>query len=361
MGKLVLAQLARRIKSNFAVCVEVIVLIIVCNVLLGQLIPYVQGELLYKNCSLSQIVCCTSDAGEVTVEELASAVEASVLQRNYKSKVVSEEDLWLQPVSTSYVARIFSENIDVSAGGIPAIVPRSLSSKFKQDQSYSLTVYDMSEPVCFTVVHTLNNDMMFLPPAGNTVEMVSKSPNTVLLVVDDSTSELFELSDVYTMDVGSQDVNAVISLLTENGGVEMAMSVKAAREYSNTFDLHMMGMPIIIAVTVVLLCLAGMLSNTLLSVISNERLNSIYYICGYTWKKCAIVQAITDLLIVLCGILISLIVLLLLSKTDGSIQLQKFEFIISTGIALSIWILAETMGISQISKSNVAELAERIK
>jgi len=361
VGKLILAQLARRMKSNLAVCLEVIVLIIVCNVLLGQLVPFVQGEILYKNLSLSQIVCCTSDAGEAVVTELASAAGASVLQQNYKSKVISEQNLWLQPVSISYLERIMPTHTGVSAHGIQAIVPRSLSSQFKQGQSYFLAVYGMEDTVDFTVIHTLDNDMMFIPPAGDTSEIVSRSPNTILLVVDDSTSGLFELSDIYTLDTGTNDTDNVVSFLTDSDSVDMAMSAQMAREYSNTFGLHMMGMPIIITATVVFLCLAGMLSNTLLSIISNERLNSIYYICGYTWRKCAAVQALADLLIVLCGTVVSLIILLVLSKTGGTIQFQRFEFTISAGIVLSIFILAEVMGISQIRKYNVAELAERMK
>lgn len=92
-----------------------------------------------------------------------------------------------------------------------------------------------------------------------------------------------------------------------------------------------------------------------------SRGNSIYYICGLTWKKCALIQIICDLFVVILSAMLTLIALLIFSKISDYIVLQRTPFLISVAIAAVMYLIAEILGILQFKKNNVAEIVERVK
>ncbi len=361
MKKLIVTHLKRRLSNYIAVCVELAILILVSNVLLNQLFPFIQSKQLYKEMELSKILCCTVSSGSESVEELAEEVNATLLWRNYIGQVpASDENLYVQPIGKNYLQRFGL----ISANNIPqesvAIVANSLKSEYEVGNTYTMVIDETIGEIAFTVIDSLDNDLMFLPPSGNSaLSIIGSYPNTILLALDDDVLAQFNASNVYTME--ADDAQQVTDNLSFHENVVTVMSCEAAQAYDDAIEIEKMGIPIILSITTIVLCLAGMLSNTLLTIIANERTNGIYYICGYTWKRCAMVQIISDLCVVLLSSVLSLSAMLILSNTSGYISLEKIPFIASASIVIVIYAIAEILGIQQMKRNNVAEIAGRVK
>lgn len=363
MRKLIFTHLRRRAPNYIAVCVELTVVLLVCNILLNQLLPFIQSQRLYDKLGLSNVLCCTVTTDGETVEEIAGEVGATVLWRNYRGQyALSDENLFIQPVEKSYLSRFGLLSNDEIKDGPIAVVSGSLSSQYITGETYTVVVSEPVGEITFTVAASLDNDLMFIPPSGDAaLSIIGSYPHTILLALDNDDLTRFTASDVYTLEVKENDAQRVVNDLSWKEQIVTAMSCEEAHAYSNSLDLSQMGMPIIISLTAVVLCLAGMLSNTLLSIIANERNNAIYYICGYTWRKCALIQIVSDLLIVVCSVLVAFVIMQILSALSGNISLQQSSFLVSIAIVAAIYVLAETLGIVQIKKKNVAEIAERMK
>lgn len=362
MGKMILIHLRKRSANYIAVCVEVTILILVSNILLSQLIPFIQTKQLYNEMGLSQILCCTVNSDRETVRELAESADATLLWRNYIRKPpASNENLYIQPVEKSYLQRFKLTSENLLPQGAVAVIPHSLKSQYEVGQTYTLAIDENIGEVTFKVIASLDSDLMFLPPSGNSaLSIIGNHSNTILLALDETDLVHFNASDVYTME--AENVQQAADNLSFCENVVTVMSCEAAQNYDNAFELKEMGIPIILAITAIVLCLAGLLSNTLLTIIANERTNGIYYICGYTWKKCALIQVIGDLCMVLLSIVFAIVVLFILEKTSGEyIALEKLPFIVSMVIIALIYAVTEALGIQQMKKNNVAEIAGRIK
>ena len=363
MRKLIFTHLRRRATNYIAVCVELTVVLLVCNILLNQLLPFIQSQRLYDNLGLSNILCCTVTTDSEAVEEIAEEVGATVLWRNYRGQyALSDESLFIQPVEKSYLSRFGLLSNDEIKDGPIAVVSGSLSAQYITGETYTVVVGEPVGEITFTVAASMDNDLMFIPPSGDAaLSIIGSYPHTILLALDSDDLTQFTASDVYTLEAAENDAQRVVEDLSWKEQIVTAMSCEEAQAYSNSLDLSQMGMPIVISLTAVVLCLAGMLSNTLLSIIANERTNAIYYICGYTWRKCALIQIISDLLVLVCSVILAFVIMQILSALSGNISLQKSSFLVSIAIVAAIYVLAETLGIIQIKKKNVAEIAERMK
>lgn len=268
-------------------------------------------------------------------EKIADEVGATVLWRNYRTQHISDDsDLRIKPVEKEYLRHFgfVSDTVD----GIQAVVPSGLSNQYKVGKTYTILINGIGD-IIFTVAKVLVNDLMFLPPSDNTVySIIGSYPTTIILAMDESALSKFTVSDIYTLQ--AENAQGAALSLSWYDGIITTMSCEDARAYNNSFELSQMGMPIIISITAVVLCLAGMLSNTLLTIIANERINGIYYICGYTWRKCAMVQIVSDFFAVVAAALLALGIMLILSATSGYITLQKMPFVVSMLIVAVIYI-----------------------
>ena len=363
MIKLIFTHLRRRATNYIAVCVELTVVLLVCNILLNQLLPFIHSQRLYNNFGLSNVLCCTVTTDRETVEGITEEVGATVLWRNYRGQyALSDESLFIQPVEKGYLSRFGLVPNDEILNGPIAVVSGSLSSQYITGETYTVTVGPSVGEITFTVAASMDNDLMFIPPSGDAaLSIIGYYPHTILLALDSDDLALFIASDVYTLESKEIDAQRVVDELSWKEQIVTAMSCDEAQNYSNSLDLSQMGMPIVISLTAVVLCLAGMLSNTLLSIIANERANAIYYICGYTWKKCALLQIMSDLFIVVCSAILAFAIMQILSALSGNISLQHNSFLISVAIVAAIYVLAEVFGLIHIKKKNVAEIAERMK
>ncbi len=362
MKKLISLHLRRRLTNYIAVCVELIVLLLVCNILLSQLIPFIQSEQLYDELGLSDVLCCTTTTDRETLERITNEADATILWRNYKGQYTSDETLFVQPVEKNYFRQFRLLSEDQMTNETIAVISESMSSKYSIGETYTVSISENIGKITFTVAGIVDNDLMFIPPSGDAaLSIIGNYPHTILLGLDEDDLLRFHASDVYTLSANDNDAQRVADDLSWEEQIITAMSCEDAQSYNNSLELNQMGMPIIISITAIVLCLAGMLSNTLLTIIANERNNSIYYICGLTWKKCALIQIICDLFVVILSAVLTLIALLIFSKISDYIVLQRTPFLISVAIAAVMYLIAEILGILQFKKNNVAEIVERVK
>lgn len=362
MKKLIHLHFRRRLANYIAVCVELIVLLLVCNILLSQLIPFIQSEKLYDKLGLSDILCCTTDADEETLEEITNEAGATVLWRNYKGQYTTDETLFIQPVEKSYFSQFHLLSEDEMTNGNIAVISESMSLKYSIGETYTVQLSEDIGEISFTVAGIVDNDLMFIPPSGDAaLSIIGSYRHTVLLGLNEEDLSQFHASDIYTLSANGDDAKRVTDDLLWNEQIITAMSCEDAQSYNNSLELSQMGMPIIISITAIVLCLAGMLSNTLLTIIANERNNGIYYICGLTWKRCAVIQIICDLFVVILSTVLTLLGLLIFSKISDYIALQRTPFLLSVVIAAIIYLIAEILGILQFKQTNVAEIVERVK
>lgn len=363
MKKLIITLVHRRIANYSAACVELIILLLVGNILMSQLIPFLQSGQLYSKYGLANILCCTVNTDRENAEQIMEKYGAKILWSNYRGEhAISDERLFVQPVEKEYLRRfnLISEK-DIIKGPV-AVVAASLASQYSVGETYTVMVSESVGEITFVIGAVMDKDLMFIPPSGDaSMSIIGSYPNTILLALDEEDLMKFNSSGTYTLEANGKDIQSIVDDLSWNEHVITVMSCEKAKDYNNYLELSQMGMPIIISITAIILCLAGMLSNTLLSIIENERNNGIYYICGCTWKKIALVQIVSDLFVVVVSLVVSLVMMLVLSSTSQHIILQRTPFLVSVSIVVVIYMIAEILGILQIKKNNVVEIAERMK
>lgn len=362
MKKLIPLHLRRRLANYIAVCVELIILLLVCNILLSQLIPFIQSEQLYKELGLSDILCCTTTMDRGSLEKVSNQADATVLWCNYKGQYTYDETVFIQPVEMNYFHRFYQNSADKIGNEPIAVVSESVSSKYSIGETYTVSISENIGEITFTVVGIADNDLMFIPPYGDTtLSIIGDYPHTIILGLNEDDLLRFHASDIYTLAANDGDAPRVADDLLWEEQIVTAMSCEDAQSYNDSLEMSQMGMPIVISITAIVLCLAGMLSNTLLTIIANERNNSIYYICGLTWKKCALIQIVCDLFVVILSTALALIGLLISSRITNYINLQPKPFLISFVIAITVYLITEVLGVLQFRKNNVIEIVGRVK
>lgn len=364
MGKLIIANLRGRLGSYLAVCAQIMIALIVGYIMLGELIPFIQVEITCKNLQLSQIVFCSSLEGEEYVSNAARKAGASVLCRNYQSTKTTDGEIHIQPVSVGFMTHFGYLDIDSIQSGdnMLAVVPECLSSTYEPGKTYRLSIGKDAQELSFSVATCLDNDILLIPPSGSAAEnAVGVRTNTIYTVIPESCEEQFVLSEVYTLTVEGQKGEAVVAALLEQEGIYEAVCEELVRAYYRALDLEMMGIPIIIFICVMVLCFTGVISNTMLTLIHNERLNSIYFICGYTWNQCLRIQLLSDGIVFLSSGVGAFLVMWMLSAGQEKAAFSADSFGMSAVIVLTIFLLAEAMCLIQSKQNNVAEIAERIK
>ena len=338
---------------------QILVVFIVSNILLSKLIPFIENQLFSTKLGVDKIICCTYLGNKKDIKAIDENI--TFVGNNLISEYSKEGNIKLIPVEEEYFKCLnypFSKYI-ASHSSIRAIVPKSLSKKYSIGEKYCIETND-NEQIEFEVAGVLSKDYMFIPPTSSAAVELVGEVNDAVFLLGDNLSDYFDKSNVYML----YSNNPHDKVITELYGLEnmaMVMSGREGMDYYLRISLEMLGLPIVLFIVVVFLCIAGVISNVFLSVKAFERKYSICYLCGYSLKNCLVVQFLTDLFVFLAALIFSVCFLWALDDVWKNDFFQMEFFFISCSIIFLIYICAELIGYVQMKKIKFIEVIERVK
>lgn len=359
MSRIIRSNLLQRKKHYIAVFIELMIVMIAGYLVMIDLIDWFGSQAAYQKLGLNHIVYCTMQGTDAQMEEYAALADADYIGVSYLREQAGDV-IWA-PVTESYISRIpytYKQKTgweDIE--GLKAVVPRALSGEYKLGRTYTL---ELEEPTEFTVVGTLQDKWMFLPPVtGSGNEIVNQ--NAVLLFGDKVVENVFQGSNTFTLwfeDPAKK--TSVMDSIGENPDITEIGGLDDKNESRRQLELEVMGEPILIFLFVYLLCCTAMVSHVLLSVIAFERKYGICYICGGTWWKCVKIQVLTDALPVALAVLISVIGILFCSKCLTSISWNAAAVAAGAGFVMVSFVFSELLGAVRMKKKKLMKTGEEV-
>lgn len=370
--KIIFSNLSERQKGYIALFVELVILIFVTNVLLNRLIPFMELESVCKKMELGRIICFSMEESEKDSREMAELTDTVWIGQNLEGRYDKFGTVYVQPVNQMYFDFIkydYYKKMDFDGSSTnKVVIVRSLASQYQLGETYSIEINDVdfdgnNSVISFTVVGILENDYVLLPPYGGSVgTMVEERKDAMFLIANPSViSEFGHTNTAMLIAADEERAQAAVDKLLCLSSVSEALCIQTMQQYNTSLKMEMMGTPIILFITTVVLCLTGFISNVMLSIILYERKYSIYYICGISWKKCSAIQMVTDFVPTLAALIVSLVLLLFMHMLQSSISFQMKSYFISLLLVLAVYIMSELIGMSQMRKKNVAEIVERMR
>ena len=365
MKKIVLSNLMKHFKSYLGLFAELTLLLVVTFAVLESLIPMLLKARAYDRLALSDVICVTAYTDEEGIAKIADETDLKLLWRNKRQMTVTDsslsgtsagENISLLAVDETYFERFdyeFSSCMDEIPEGNRAVVPEGAAGQYETGKTYTVKTED-GETVTFTVYAVLSSDYLFIPPTeDNSQALLSQSGSVFLLCADDETMDLFEDSYVYMVDVPEGvDAAEAAKELYAYDEVIFALSCKESYEESSLDSLSGLGLPVILAAAAAVLSLTAMLADVLLKTSLNEYKNAIYYLLGFTWRKCMLVQLLSDAAVLACALLASAAVIVFMYG------FYLKYYLICAGYAFLICAAAEIPGMLRMKKKNAAGITE---
>ena len=361
---LIYKNISEQYKRTLFVALEVALLFICSNILLNDLVPFMQRNISFRQLGLENIICFTGDSLDISDYnfELVTMLGQNLVGQPAESSTIS--DISIKPVSYEYLENIkyktYKRTADYKGIENPAFITKYLASIFHINQTYTLYNH-ANQPIRFTVVAILNSNNLFLPPTDdNPSSLLRNNSQTILLVPNVDTQQYFKESNIFTMLAETeQSKEAAISELKAMDSVSFVLSGTDAKKYSDDLSLEVMGLPIIVFIMVLVLSYAGFSSHILLSIQERERLYAVYYLCGATWRKCLLIQAVTDGFTFLVPIIISLILIVIGHFCSVISKFNIYSITISLFIIVIIFIASSLSGFFHILRKSSADIIGR--
>ncbi|MCD8005687.1 MAG: hypothetical protein LUF29_01730 [Oscillospiraceae bacterium] len=305
MRLIILSNLKDRFPAYVRVTLMLTVMMFILSSLTEDLLPLIQIRQAYSNLGLENAVEITADS------EIKSVVEdlgGKYLGVSFRGKYTYDSLAYLQPVEADYFENLnysFKKKISFNTvDGYPAVVVSSLGSYYTLGEVYTeiLSGKDKTE-VTFTIVGILKNDFVYLTPSEDSPSSVVSEQNNYIFLITDENDEIFTQRDVYgALVIG--DVTDFCSNIVSTGLVESAVSTAAGFAEYCALELEIMGMTVMLAIISVLLCLAGVISNSILSRTVFAEKYRIISTCGASTAQCRAIQIITDLIPIIAAVTI---------------------------------------------------------
>ncbi len=309
MRLIILSNFKDRFPAYVRVTLMLTVMMFILSSLMGDLLPLIQIRQAYSSLGLENAVAITADAN---VKSLVEDSGGKYLGMSFRGKYTYDSFAYLQPVEADYFENLnysFKNKTSFeSTGGYPAVVVSSLDSYYTLGETYTeiLSGKDKTE-VTFTVVGILKNDFVYLTPSEDSPSSVVSEQSNYIFLITDKNDTIFFKRNVYGA-LASGDITDFCSNIVSTGLVESAVSTADGFAEYCALELEIMGMTVMLAIISVLLCLAGAISNSILSRTVFAEKYRIISTCGASSAQCRVIQIITDLIPIIVAVAIFLVI-----------------------------------------------------
>ncbi|MCD7785237.1 MAG: hypothetical protein LUH18_06615 [Oscillospiraceae bacterium] len=295
MRPIILSNLKDRFPAYVRVTLMLTVMMFIFSSLMGDLLPLIQISQAYSRLGLENAVAITADSD---IKSVVEDLGGKYLGVSFRGKYTYDSFAYLQPVEADYFENLnYSFKKQTSCDtidGYPAVVVSSLGSHYSLGETYTEVLSGKDKPeVTFTVVGTLKNDFVYLTPSGDSPSSVVSEQSNYIFLITNEDDEIFTKRDVYGA-LASGDMTDFCSNIVSTGLVESAVSTADGFDEYCSLELEIMGMTVMLAIISVLLCLAGVISNSILSRTVFAEKYRIISTCGASTVQCRAIQIITD-------------------------------------------------------------------
>ncbi|MCD8107972.1 MAG: hypothetical protein LUE20_08450 [Oscillospiraceae bacterium] len=305
MRLIILSNLKDRFPAYVRVTLMLTVMMFILSSLMGDILPLIQIRQAYSSLGLENAVAITADSD---IKSVVEDLGGKYLGVSFRGKYTYDSFAYLQPVEADYF-----ENLNYSfkkqtrfevVDGYPAVIVSSLGSYYTLGETYTevLSGKDKTE-VTFTVVGILKSDFVYLTPSDDSPSSVVSEQSNYIFLITDEDDDIFTKKDVYGA-LATGDVTDFCSSIVGTGLVESAISTAAGFAEYCALELEIMGMTVMLAIISVLLCLAGVISNSILSRTVFAEKYRIISTCGANTAQCRTTQIITDLIPIIAAVII---------------------------------------------------------
>lgn len=347
MKIIVLSNLRDRFPAYAIITLMLTAMIFITASLMGDLLPLLHMNKTYRLLELDKAVTITAEAG--MSDEIKSTVEGlggKYLGASFRGNYTSDGFAFFQPVEIDYFNNLNYkfrkkdlENITSNISGYSAVIVSSLKGYYNQGETYTEKLLGRDAPaVTFTVVGVLNDDYVYITPTYDTPSSIVSQQSRYIFLITDDDDDTFVKRNVYAA-LSNNDTAEFCNAISSDEAIQSAEVSTGLDEY-RAIELEIMGIPIILQIVSVALCIAGVMSNSLLSMTWFERKYSICLVCGADMTKCRLIQLITDIIPEVLAI--TAFVILSLLFPEFNIDIEWENAVISLFIIISIFAISET-------------------
>lgn len=301
MKQIVLSNLKDRFSSYFRLVIMLTAMIFITSYLLGDLLPLMHISQTYNRLGLQNSVVLTAKAEESkNIKAAVDDCNGKYLGVSFRGRYSHDALDYFQPVEEWYFANLqykfkippIYDEVGKN-NSYPAIIVSSLAKYYSVGNTYQkrLSGRDGAE-ITFTVVGVLKDDFVYLTPAEDTPSSVVSEQSNYIFLISDENDSLFKKRDVYGA-VANGSIAEFCNALVKTERVESAFATQGYKDYC-ALELEISGRSIMLQIISVALCLAGIMSNSVLSMTVFQRKYQILFICGASKSKCRIIQIVTD-------------------------------------------------------------------
>lgn len=363
MWKIILSNMKEKKGAYFVLFVELTLLMFLAFWVFQMLIPYLQEEVYYRQNHLDRYVFFSMDEyDEKALEAVAKQID-QVTMLGESIAVTGTGSCLPIPVYEEYFSDFdmeYLEKLDFTkVEGNKVVIPRAMAKNYKIGKTYTFDNADTNVRFDFTVVGILKNNIFFTPPHRmESVIAVDEQSYSMLMLPDDKTlQQLDGDTGIYLcrLDKGADKTKVMEKIKSIDGIVEV-------KDFEDTLVLNTkylrqnVATPMVLFVTAFLVGLASIWSHILLSAVHFRRKYNICYICGVTWRKCLVIQWISDLIPILCAMLFAVLAIYKFSSvySDGKV------IVICILVVVGEFMIGEMFGSFCMRKGNVMENLEEV-
>lgn len=352
MKLIVLSNLKDRFPAYARIVLMLTVMIFITSILMSNLLPLIHIRQAYKQLELrDSVVIASNNEKSGNIKAAVDICDGKYLGVSFRGRYTYDSFAYIQPVEKCYFTSLpykfkTAPNYDgfEKLDSYPAVIASSLAEYYSVGDTCSerLSGKDSAE-ISFTVVGVLKNDFIYLTPAEDSPSSIISEQSNYIFVITDENDTMFAKRNLYGALANGNTTefcNAVIS----TGTVENAFTTQGFEDYC-ALELEIIGLPIMLQIISTALCLAGIMSNSILSMVVFQRKYRILFTCGASVSQCRIIQIVTDsvpmatAIIVFAGLYISTLKFNVLSlnteSTITSLTILAFVFTAAETLAFA--------------------------
>lgn len=242
---------------------------------------------------------------------------------------------------------------------IPSIVSSNLADTFTLGEVYTFHLYITPleyVSVSLQVVGVLDSPNYVITTQGNNIDFIVQK-HYQGFIIPESSLPLAEPTNHSGFIVFSNEESISSDSLPPSLRVEpinSMMIMYEARQKDSIFFAAALG------IMVLVITVAGLGGNNLLSQLNQEREFAVYYICGARWVHCVKIKLVQDMLLIFLPFLLSFSALIILSKVKLIIfSFNYLGYVMSIILCALIFVLTSLGPLLQLYKKAPVSIIRR--
>lgn len=233
----------------------------------------------------------------------------------------------------SYGRWFSNDDIMQKNGTIPAVIGSDMHRDFKLNHTYNImfsTTPDTWVMIDIKVIGILNVSGYSINLSGNNLDnMVEGDFKGIIIPYNENLSQIYQMKYnggvlLYPQSDGINEVDETMLFITGKTSSygELKDFYHLLKDFEKSNE-EVINLTLSLGIIVLIVSIAGLGGNNILSVMQNEKIFGIYYMCGAKWKDCIKIVLLKDIVILIIPFLFSVCILKILR------DISNMDFIIS--------------------------------